>query len=284
MQPLATSPNPPSSTAHSVKQRLEETVARGGKWTAHNIYLGDGIFTVGADKPADARIERFAKIISDLDPRPWQNLRILDLACLEGLFAIDFGRRGAKTVGIEVREIAVEKARFSKDVLKLDGVEIVQDDVRNLSRAKYGKFDVVLCCGVLYHLDFPDVLLFMEKLREVCDGFAIVDTHIALEDVKANGFKLTDLKSRTDRGVEYWGRFFREHQPNQSREDRLRASWASVDNEVSFWLTRRSLSEALAGFSSVFEHLEPELVANPDRDRITVVALQKGRDRAAGQM
>ena len=48
-------------------------------------------------------------------------------------------------MGVEIREASIEKARFVKDVLALDNLELAQDDVRSLTAEKYGIFDVVLC-------------------------------------------------------------------------------------------------------------------------------------------
>src|SRR6185312_10010629 len=105
---------------------------------------------------------------------------ILDLACLEGQYALEFARQGAQSVGIEGRAENLEKARFAQRALQLDNVELHQDDVRNLSVAKYGHFDVVLCLGILYHLDAPDVFDFVERIASVCTGFAIFDTYISV--------------------------------------------------------------------------------------------------------
>ena len=60
------------------------------------------------------------------------------------------------------------KAIFAKNIHNLNKLEFYQDDVRNLSREKYGEFDIVICSGILYHLDSLDVFPFLEKVYEVC--------------------------------------------------------------------------------------------------------------------
>ncbi len=67
--------------------------------------------------------------------------------------AVELARLGANVVGIEGREANLAKARFAKEALSLENPEFHQDDVRNLSKEKYGRFDVVLCLGILYHLN-----------------------------------------------------------------------------------------------------------------------------------
>ena len=59
-------------------------------------------------------------------------VRVLDLACLEGLFAIEFSKMGAETLGIEIRTANIEKARFAKNILGIERCVLVQDDVREL--------------------------------------------------------------------------------------------------------------------------------------------------------
>lgn len=96
------------------------------------------------------------------------------------LYAIEFACHKAACLGIEGREANIEKARFAKQVLLLDNLEFAQDDVRNLTIEKHGQFDVVLCLGILYHFNAPDVFSFVERVAEVCRKICIVDTRITL--------------------------------------------------------------------------------------------------------
>jgi len=144
----------------------------------------------------------------------------------------------------------------------------------------------VLCWGLLYHLDTPELFDFARQLREICDGVAIVDTQISLgeDDMKAvdadmfwaDPKLLGPLESRTDGAREYWGRSVFEHLPDSTTEQRLRAGWASLDNPESFWLTRPSLINLLAdsGFATVLEARAPRLAYPPDR--VTFVATGRG--------
>ena len=54
------------------------------------------------------------------------------MGCEEGVFSIEFAQHGANTVGVEIREANIEKAKFCKDVLKLHNLEFRKDDVRNI--------------------------------------------------------------------------------------------------------------------------------------------------------
>jgi SAM-dependent methyltransferase len=208
-------------------------------------------------------------MIYDIACKPMESLRVLDLGCLEGLYALELASHGAEVLGIEGREANVEKARFAKEACGLDNLEFVKDDVRNLGKRKYGEFDVVLCLGILYHLDTPDVFAFLEAMADVCRGFLIIDTHISLAPHKSCIYK----------DKEYWGSIYREHDMSSSSDEVAQALWASLNNLNSFWLTRSSLYNALAdvGFTSVYEcHNPPRL--REHLDRITLVAM-KGQHR-----
>ncbi|MFH1386207.1 MAG: class I SAM-dependent methyltransferase [bacterium] len=249
-----------------LEQKKAELIKKYGPWTGHNIKLPGNIFTIGEKRTGDEiKLKRNLQIISDITQKPFNQLRVLDLACLEGLYSVEIAKLGAKVVGIEGREANIEKAKFAKEALGLANLDFFLDDVRNLSQSKYGSFDVVLCLGILYHLDEPDVFRFMEKISEVCTGLVIIDTHISLSNRKTVSFN----------GQKYQGKYFREHNPWTSLEKRKKALWASLDNVKSFWPTRESLVNLLAavGFTSVYSSLYPPDAKEP-RDRATFVALK----------
>lgn len=252
----------------AIVKMKNDVIAQYGPWRAHNILLRDDVYTIGPNIVSDDagfKLRRILQVVFDHTGGTVEGLRVLDLACFEGLYAIEFARHGAKCVGIEGREANIEKARFAKRVLSLDNLELVQDDVRNLSVEKYGRFDIVLCLGILYHLDVPDVFRFAERLGEVCGNICIVDTRITLHPKTTYDYK----------GETYFGTKGEEHDPGDSEElKRSRLSF-SLDNVDNFWLSRPTLYNVLsrAGFTSVYECNIP---AEPDKpaDRLTFVAVK----------
>jgi SAM-dependent methyltransferase len=216
----------------------------------------------------DERLRRTVQMVADLSSKPLEQLRVLDLACYEGQFAIEFALQGAEAVGIEGREENIAQARLRAQALGVERLDLVRADVRDLGRAEFGGFDVVLCLGLLYHLDFPEAIRFLERVGEVCDGFAIFDTHVNL-----------GWRHRVRDGVHtYWGRPYIEHSARADAAERKRSRWASLDNSRSFWFTRASLVNALmdVGFTSVYEcEIPPE--ASKPADRRTFVAIKGSR-------
>ena len=220
----------------AITDKKQEVINKYGVWTAHNIHLKDELYTIAPKIVGDeVKLRRIVQCVIDLTGGTVRGLRILDLACLEGLFAIEFARHGAKCLGIEGREANIEKARFAKEILSLDNLDLVRDDVRNLSAEKYGHFDVVLCLGLLYHLDVPDVFSFVDRLGEVCRKICIVDTRISLHPKTQYVYK-----NKT-----YFGTRGEEHDVKESNEAKLSKLWASLDNNENFWLSRATLYNAL---------------------------------------
>jgi hypothetical protein len=251
----------------ALREEMQKVIEHSGDWTDHNIHIAGDLYTIGADV-VSTRLRRIVQIVSDVSHAPLASLRILDLACLEGLYAVEFARQGAQAVAIEGREVNLEKVRFVKKALGLANLALHQDDIRNLSPEKYGEFDVVLCLGILYHLDAPDVFHFVENIGRVTRRFAVFDTFISTASQKLH----------THDSRPYWGREVFEHEADSSMEERLRYRWRSLDNPKSFWITRRSLYNLLlaSGFTTVYECHVPADVSKPS-DRVTLVAIKGQR-------
>jgi SAM-dependent methyltransferase len=249
----------------AIRREQAELEARYGAWTAHNIRLADGVYTL-SEAPAgdEVKLRRIAQIVSDTFAGGIAGLRVLDLACLEGMYALEFARRGAEVVAIEGREANLEKARFAARALGLE-VDFRLGDVRELSRQVHGEFDVVLCLGILYHLNAPDVFRLLERMAEVCRRALVIDTSVA---ARGN-------EERSHSGQSYRGTTLVEHDPSSSLEERRRALWSSLDNPRAWVPTRPSLLSLLgrSGFTTVSECWVPAEPGKPPT-RITLVALR----------
>ena len=256
------------------KQRI---VDRLGPWQADNIHLGHGIHTIREGIVGnELRAAHVVQLARDLLGGSLAGCRVLDLGAAEGIFAIEMARQGAHVVAVEGRAAHVERIDFARDAIGLDDLETVCADVRPLTVERFGEFDVVLCLGLLYHLDQPDVFDFAHGLRAVCRRAMILDTHYSLRPRIQ-----VEHRERTYSGISY-----REHDPESDLRERERELRASLDNPASFWLTKPSLFNLLdaAGFTSV---LEVRMPRRPRlRDRVTLVALagEKAAALSAPQM
>lgn len=218
---------------------------------------------------------RVIQTVSDLAYRPLAGMRVLDLACAHGAYSIELATRGAEVLGIEGRAEWLDVARRAKASASLSNVAFVQDDVRNLSKEKYGEFDIVLCLGLLYHLDAPDVFAFVNSVAEVCRNLAVIETHFVQTPAP---------HSHEWRGNRYWGRAHDEHSAGATPEAKLKALGQSLDNERAFWFTQASLCNILrhVGFTSVLDCRNPvaNLYVGEARDvriwrnRVTLAAIK----------
>ena len=249
----------------SVRREKDAIEARFGPWTAHNICLAEGLYTISAQPTGDeVKLRRVTQLALDVSGGSLQGARVLDLACLEGMYALELARRGAEVVAIEGREANIEKSLFAARTLGVD-VDFHLGDVRDLSLERHGEFDLVLALGILYHLDAPDLFSFVARIADVCRHALIVDTGVGRAGTE---------ELRHD-GTAYRGVRLVEHAPESTEADRLQAVWSSLDNLTAVALTRPSLERLLArqGFTSV---LECHVPAEPSKevDRVTLLALK----------
>ncbi len=251
-----------------ILENKRKVIEKHGKWTSHNIHLGGGIYTMenGRDGLGDLiKLRRIVQLVADLSRRDLSDLRILDLGCLEGMYGIELALHGAKVVGVEIRLANLEKARFAKETLGLKNIEFIKEDVRKINRGQYGVFDVVLCLGILYHIDAEHIFSFLENLFDLCSGLLLIDTNLA-------------KRARTKiqyRGLTCYGQQYREHGDRDSQLSREANLWASIDNTFSFWFTKKSLINLLKhiGFTSVLEGWIPPETRKPS-NRVTLAALK----------
>ena len=249
--------------AATLQTRRDKVIAEHGPWVAYNIDLGQGVYTVlpGQVGTSELMIHAFVQIVADLVTKPLEQLRILDLGCHEGGYSIELARHGATVVGIEGRRANIEKARFAAEVLELDSVTFVEDDVRNLSVSTYGQFDVVLCLGILYHLEADDAVRLVERCYDCCERLTVIRTAVGL-------VPNTQAQVGSHR---YRGRRYQEDVSQRG---------AALENPMSVLPTRVSLLNLLAdvGFTSVLEVHNPVIPGlEALRDSVSFVALRGTR-------
>lgn len=145
------------------------------------------------------KVKRIMQITKDLSLNNFSDISILDLGCAEGVYAIEAGIRGANVLAVDGRNYRLEWGRTIAEKLNLTNVKFFQEDVRNLSKEKFGKFDVVFFLGLLYHLDEPDLFNVLSTVYDMCNDFVIIDTQVSPHSVLSvsyKGNKYYGIKSR----------------------------------------------------------------------------------------
>jgi 2-polyprenyl-3-methyl-5-hydroxy-6-metoxy-1,4-benzoquinol methylase len=213
------------------------------------------------------KVRRIMQLLVDLTARPVEELSVLDLACGEGVYAIEAALRGAKVLAVDGRSERMSRGAGIAERLGLTNLTFEQNDVRKISVQSHGEFDVVFFLGILYHLDVPDVFHVVERLHALCRDWLFIDTHIIQHAQDRVSYK----------GRAYAGTKVREHADDDSETARRARVMASLDNTFAFHFDRPSLIRLLVdtGFTTVVEcgaPLEPGKPAN----RVTL-AVKKGR-------
>jgi tRNA (mo5U34)-methyltransferase len=101
----------------------------------------------------------------------------VDLACHQGWFTMALAQRGvAKVTGVDARTEHVEDSRLIAQALGHGNVEIAQHDVHRVGPDELGTHDVVVCFGLIYHLEDPVGAL--RVARSLCKGVCLVETQV----------------------------------------------------------------------------------------------------------
>jgi GT2 family glycosyltransferase len=151
------------------------------------------------DFVADARVTRLR---GELD---LAGKRVLELGCLEGGHSVALSRLGPRElVAVEGRAASFVRCCVVKNVFGLDNVRFAFDDVRQVSPERYGRFDVAVSMGVLYHLPDPHVLL--ANLAALTD-VVYLSTHYANDRYPEHGPE-SELETPAGRRR---GRIYREY-------------------------------------------------------------------------
>ena len=165
--------------------------------------------------PGVTRVHRHAQRLSYLlDPLVAQcggslaGLRVLDLACNAGFWSLAALRRGADFVlGVEARKMHLEQAALVFEVECIDAARyrFIEADLMTSDWGAWGRFDVVLCLGLLYHVNRP-VELFA-RIASTGARHVLVDT--ALSQLPEASFELhsesnADPRNAVASGFTFW--------------------------------------------------------------------------------
>lgn len=106
--------------------------------------------------------------------------RVLDLGCNAGFWSLSAVRAGCDYVlGIDDRRMNVDQASFVFEVKEIerDRYDFVKGDLFEVDFREFGSFDVVLCLGLLHHVNKPVEL--MKKISEINDDVLLIDAELS---------------------------------------------------------------------------------------------------------
>lgn len=147
----------------------------------HSFRLPEGRILRGGNKleVMEQRLAAFGL------PERLDGKKVLDIGPWDGFYTFEMERRGADVTAIDYVDLdtfrALQKTFGSS-------ARYLRMDVNELSAARMGTFDLVLCLGVLYHLRYP--IEGLEKICAVTSDVCIVDTFVADGDKWLAGDRL----------------------------------------------------------------------------------------------
>lgn len=167
----------------------------------HQIDLGDGVVTPGVDN-SRRRLKTFH----------WPDLRgktVLDVGAWDGFFSFEAERRGASRVLATDSYVWESKGWATKrgfDLAKRtlnSKVEEMLIDPMEFSPERLGTWDVVLYCGILYHMRYP--LEALERVASVTKELLIMDTHLDMMFARRPAAAFYEGTEAGDDPTNWWG-------------------------------------------------------------------------------
>jgi tRNA (mo5U34)-methyltransferase len=143
----------------------------------HEIDFGGGVLSPGQSK--NEWLRSMADVYFD---EPLEGSSVLDIGCWDGFNSFEAARRGAKRVLATDHYAWSPQCWGSRESFELarthlaPEVEVLDIDVPDLRSETVGTFDVVLFCGVLYHLRHPFAAL--EQISRLVTRTLVVETRM----------------------------------------------------------------------------------------------------------
>ena len=129
------------------------------------------------DRIHTTRLEMLSNALDARFGRDNSELSAVDLACHQGYFSYHLGRRGfGRVLGIDARENHINDATLLCQAMGIAQFSARLSDVHRLHELNLGRFDVVLCLGLIYHLEDP--IGALRQARALCSGTCFIETQI----------------------------------------------------------------------------------------------------------
>jgi SAM-dependent methyltransferase len=139
------------------------------------------VLDVGTINRHEQRKNYFFRPLVDLLGGSLAGKRVLDLGCNQGFWSLAAIESGCDYVlGIDGRQMHIDQAKFVFDVKRInkDRYDFRFGNVFNLLNNDLGKFDIVLCLGLMYHISKHMTLL--EHISSVNTDLLVIDTYLSL--------------------------------------------------------------------------------------------------------
>ncbi len=130
-----------------------------GPWF-HQIELTNGLKTrdiaaSSGPQPLDHPLSRW-RILQQVLPADLSGVRILDIGCADGFFAIELARRGATVLAVDASKAMIQRLDWLIEHLSIKTITTRVASLESFAGSKE-RFDSVLMIALLYHLRNPQL-------------------------------------------------------------------------------------------------------------------------------
>jgi tRNA (mo5U34)-methyltransferase len=143
----------------------------------HQIDFGNGVLSPGL-APLEVLKAQAAVYFRD----GVKGKTVLDIGCWDGFNSFEAARLGARRV-LATDHFTWSSAGWgNRDAFELarehlaPAVEVMDIDILDITPERVGRFDVVLFCGIFYHLRNP--LMVLEHVAKLSTDLLIVESHL----------------------------------------------------------------------------------------------------------
>jgi tRNA (mo5U34)-methyltransferase len=138
----------------------------------HRIELAPGLVTPG--------INDSDHVLAMLDlPADLRGKRVLDIGARDGYFSFICEKRGASVTAVDYMPAVATGFAIAASILA-SRVRYVQENIYRLTTERFGKFDIILMLGLLYHLRDP--LGAIDIARDLCENRLLLETYVCDEE------------------------------------------------------------------------------------------------------
>lgn len=129
------------------------------------------------------RLKKLLSIIDSFIPDS-KNLRAIDFASHQGYFTLELSKYFKDVLGIEVRTDSLEQAKQMCELNQSKNISFLQADLTKLDSNEVAQADLVLCYGLLYHLEAPIQVLRLAS--QLTCKHILIETQIFPYDISGN--------------------------------------------------------------------------------------------------
>lgn len=179
-------------------QQIERRIADLGPWF-YEFDLGEGVRTTSELPESvrgilDTRLEMTLGVVKKHFENRLGEIQCIDIGCHEGFYSMEVASLGVpRVLGVDFRESSLLKAQFVAEAKRHSGVEFRTANCEDLTVDDFGRFELSLFLGLLYHLENP--MRCLRNISAITKELCVLETQV-----------VTEVSGSTEWGSQEWTR------------------------------------------------------------------------------